>query len=204
MRSPFDRIARPYVFLEKICFGNALQRARTHCLSYTKSQQHALILGDGDGRFSNALLQSNRTIKVTSIDSSEAMLKLSKARSFANLDQLELMHCNALEYEYPPNHYDLICLHFFLDCFAQQQIDPLIEKLTQSLKPNGIIAYSDFTATNWLHRMLVSILYLAFRASTKIPAKQLPAINWPSSFKKLTSHKERGGFITSEIWQRTN
>src|SRR5206468_3304021 len=52
----FNLIARPYRALEHLTFGPALQRTRTHFLPLLADRQNALILGDGDGRFTAALL----------------------------------------------------------------------------------------------------------------------------------------------------
>jgi hypothetical protein len=52
----FDRIARPYRWLEYLTLGRSLERAREVFLPLLKDRRQALILGDGDGRFTARLL----------------------------------------------------------------------------------------------------------------------------------------------------
>jgi hypothetical protein len=64
----FDRIAKPYRWLEYLTFGKALQNVRLHHLPALLHCRNALILGDGDGRFTAALLAANPPITVRAID----------------------------------------------------------------------------------------------------------------------------------------
>ena len=76
----FDHIARPYRWLEYLTFGPYLERCRFHFLDQLKRHRRALILGDGDGRFTARLLATNPQISVDAVDSSAAMLNLLSER----------------------------------------------------------------------------------------------------------------------------
>jgi len=98
----FDRVARPFRWMEYLTFGSALWRCRTHFLSELKSCRNALILGDGDGRFTAALLAANPQLNVDAVDSSAAMLRLltQRARTAAPdaSTRLRTHHADALAY----------------------------------------------------------------------------------------------------------
>ncbi|MCU1248095.1 MAG: methyltransferase type 12 [Edaphobacter sp.] len=61
----FDRIARPYHWLEYLTLGKALERCRNHHLPQLLDRRHALVLGDGDGRFLAQLLKQNPNLLVS-------------------------------------------------------------------------------------------------------------------------------------------
>jgi hypothetical protein len=59
--SGFDRLAKPYRWLEYLSFGRNLERCRFHFLPQLAGTQRALLLGDGDGRFAERLLRNMLT-----------------------------------------------------------------------------------------------------------------------------------------------
>ena len=54
----FDRIARHYERIESMVFGEDLQRIRCSHMKTFLDAESILLLGDGDGRFLKALLDS--------------------------------------------------------------------------------------------------------------------------------------------------
>ena len=57
-------------------FGPWLGRCRNAQLVHLSGARHALLLGDGDGRFLARLLAANPTLTADVVDSSQAMLRL--------------------------------------------------------------------------------------------------------------------------------
>src|ERR1700759_3335682 len=70
----FDRLATPYRWMELLTFGPLLQQTRTHFLPHLFDRRQALVLGDGDGRFTAELLRRYPNIQVHAVDGSAAML----------------------------------------------------------------------------------------------------------------------------------
>ena len=60
----FDRLAPHYRWMEAVLAGGKLQRCRTAFLNEVKDARHALIVGDGNGRFLSALLRANPSVRV--------------------------------------------------------------------------------------------------------------------------------------------
>src|SRR5258708_5460102 len=75
-----DRIARWYRLAEYLTLGHALEKRRREYLDRTLAAKHALLLGDGDGRFTAEFLTANRAARVDSLDLSTNMLTLAKRR----------------------------------------------------------------------------------------------------------------------------
>ncbi|MGA2218140.1 MAG: class I SAM-dependent methyltransferase, partial [Terracidiphilus sp.] len=70
----FNRLARAYRWMEYATFGPSLSLARNAFLPQLATRRHALVLGDGDGRFTARLLRTNASIHVHAVDASPAML----------------------------------------------------------------------------------------------------------------------------------
>src|SRR6202042_2739590 len=73
-------LPRPYRWFEYLTLGKALENCRLHYLPQLLNKRHALILGDGDGRFLAQLLQHNPNLSADAVDSSSTMLQLLRQR----------------------------------------------------------------------------------------------------------------------------
>src|SRR5258708_9827049 len=134
----FNLIARPYRWLEYLTLGRALERCRTHFLPRLRDRRHALVFGDGDGRFLARLLAYDAELRADAVDTSAAMLRQLRRRSEAAIVdadvRLRTHHANALTFP-AAGGYDLVVTHFFLDCLTQAQDDALVSRGASSLAP---------------------------------------------------------------------
>ncbi len=207
----FDAIARPYRWLEYLSFGLFLERCRFHYLGELSDCRHALILGDGDGRFTARLLAANPHIQVDAIDSSAAMLRLLTQR-VARLgpsasDRLRIQQTNALDFA-PEGPYDLVVTHFFLDCFSEKDVDTLISRITPHLTPDASWMVSEFAIPNrpivrYLSRAIVAALYRIFGLVTGLNIRTLPdyaTLLSRAGFELRQSKAHLGGLLCSEVW----
>ena len=71
----FDPIAKPYRWMEYLTFVRSLERCRNHFVPQLRQCSNALVLGDGDGRFTARLLRVNAGVVMDAIDASAAMLR---------------------------------------------------------------------------------------------------------------------------------
>ena len=204
----FNRIARAYRWLEYLTLGPLLERTRNHHLTRLRTCTQALILGDGDGRFTARLLAVNPDIWVNAVDISGTMLHLLRRRC-AKVTSLRLRthHLSALEYA-PKSSTDLVVTHFFLDCLTQPEVDALVTRLTPTLAPNALWLVSDFRIPSgllhWPARVYIRLLYLAFRILTGLRTNRLP--NYATSlsncgFIPIAVHRGLFGLLTTELWQ---
>ena len=208
-RANFDRIARPYRWLEYLTLGPVLERCRTHFLPLLMDRRHALVLGDGDGRFLARLLGANPHLRADAVDTSAAMLHLLRQRCQAlTTTRLRTHHHNALEHA-PAADTDLIAAHFFFDCLTQSELDALIHRLALQIRHDALWLISDFRIPSGLLRhpakLYIRLLYLAFRLFTGLRTRQLPDHETPLRRAGLTrthQHLSLFGLLTTEIWRR--
>jgi ubiquinone/menaquinone biosynthesis C-methylase UbiE len=209
----FDPIARPYRWLEYLTFGPYLERCRFHFLNQLKTRHHALILGDGDGRFTARLLAANPIIAIDAVDSSATMLRLLSER-VSRLGQnarqrLRTIHSDALAFRPEGEPYDLVVTHFFLDCLTEDDLTTLLTHLDPHLDQNTTWLLSEFAIPQHqpaasVSRLVITALYQAFRILTDLKTRRLPdyTSNLPQHDFLRTARKTfLGGLLVAEIWQ---
>jgi ubiquinone/menaquinone biosynthesis C-methylase UbiE len=208
-----DGIARWYRLFEYLVFGRALERRRLEYLSEIANASRALVLGDGDGRFTTEFLRRNSKVQVESVDLSAGMLALAKQRiGKVGIDstRVTFRHGDATTIELL-NQYDLMVTHFFLDCFGETELTSLIAKISEHCLPGARWVVSEFAlpeviAWRWLARCFTRFMYLAFRVATGLKVTQLPDYNRAlkqNGFRLLKSRRALGGLLVSELWERT-
>ena len=210
----FNNIAKPYRWLEYLTFGKTLENCRTHYLPQLLDRRNALILGDGDGRFTSKLLAANPNIKVLAIDTSATMLELLRHRCEATAtnaaERLRTLNANALTFplENAAATYDFIVTHFFLDCLTQPELDSLITRINPTLPPGALWLISDFRIPHGFMRLpaklLIRSLYLAFHLLTGLRATHLPDYAAPltqAGFTRIAHQHRLLGILTTELWQ---
>ena len=181
--SNFDRIARPYRWLEYFSFGPMLERVRFYRIPQLAAARRALVLGDGDGRFLARLLAANPALHADVIDQSPAMLRLlqSRAAAIGAANRIRIHHTDAQSFQPPGppyNAYDLVITHFFLDCLTTEQIQTLAKKIRPYLTQNALWLISEFAIPSGgvalPARSIVAVLYTAFRIITGLRVRNLP------------------------------
>jgi ubiquinone/menaquinone biosynthesis C-methylase UbiE len=210
----FDRIARPYHWLEYLTLGKALERCRNHHLPQLLDRRHALVLGDGDGRFLAQLLKQNPNLRADAVDTSATMLQLLRQRSEATAhnvtSRLRTHQANALTFPLQDAEasYDLIVTHFFLDCLTQPELNTLITRIAPTLTPGALWLISDFRIPNGVMRLparaLIRSLYLAFRILTGLRSTHLPDHATPlaqAGLTRIAQQHSLAGLLTTELWQ---
>jgi SAM-dependent methyltransferase len=207
MPSGFDRIARPYRWLEYLSFGPLLTRCRNHWLPELQHKRRALIIGDGDGRFTARLLQETPEITADAVDISQAMLALLHARTTKFSNRINTHCTNALTFA-PTGSYDLLITHFFLDCLSTSEIHRLAQTLRPHLAPEALWIVSDFDIPSigpsaLPARVLIHFLYLAFGLLTGLKTRRLPDHRSALQDAGLQCKNRKtwlGGFLFSEQW----
>jgi SAM-dependent methyltransferase len=212
----FDRLARPYRWMELATFGPWLGRCRRAFLAETANRRHALILGDGDGRFTARLLAENSIIEIDAVDVSPAMLKALTRRAGRNVARVRTHLAEARQWrpDLSPDvvaknqPYDLIVTHFFLDCLTTEEVQSLASELRRAVAPSALWLVSEFAVpAGWFGRMLarplISGLYLAFGWLTGLTVRTLPDYRsalGAAGFILLQRRTWLAGLLTAELW----
>lgn len=210
----FDRVARVYRWSEYLALGTLLERTRFHLLPRLAACRHALVLGDGDGRFAARLLAQNPALDAVAVDTSAAMLSLLRERCSRTIPnaatRLTTVQASALEANVPART-DLIATHFFLDCLTQQQVDALAHRIAAQVAPGTLWVISDFAVPQRavlraLGAAYIRALYFAFRVLTGLRVTSLPDPQrslTAAGFHRIERHERCAGLLYTELWQRT-
>jgi SAM-dependent methyltransferase len=207
-----DRLARWYRLLEYLVFGRALERRRCAYMDQLADVRHALLLGDGDGRFTAELVKRFPLAQVDSVEQSSGMLALAQAR-------LRKLHLDSERIRFWPadartidlhGPYDLIATHFFLDCFWLDELRPLIARVGEHCAPGGCWLVSEFGLPDagWPRAAagaLIWTMYSFFRIATGLQVSRLPEYGPVLEENGFRIHRRcvtAGGLLVSELWER--
>jgi SAM-dependent methyltransferase len=219
----FSPLARLYRWMEYFTFGPFLQFTRTAFLRRLTRSRRALVLGDGDGRFTARLLRANSAIQIDAVDSSSSMLAaltrragpqasrirthLADIRFWQPLGILESPGARAHSAA-PLVLYDLVATHFFLDCLSTAEVAALAARLRPALAPSALWVVSEFAIPpGWqgslIARPLIKCLYLSFGLLTGLAVRALPGHSSAlraAGFTLLNRRSRLAGILVSELW----
>jgi SAM-dependent methyltransferase len=95
----------------------------------------ALFIGDGEGR--NSVYAAKKGWNVISLDISDVAKTKAKKLADENNVQLEYIVCDALDYDFPVEKFDLVAIiYFHVETERRMDFD---QNIIRSLKPNGKI-----------------------------------------------------------------
>jgi ubiquinone/menaquinone biosynthesis C-methylase UbiE len=206
----FDRLAPHYHWMETLCGGGLLQRARTVWLDELKDCRRILSAGEGHGRFAAACAARFPEAELTCIEASAAMIATAKAHlgyagKTVRWHQADLLHWQTDE------KFDAIATCFFLDCFPPDELAAVIGKLASRAAPNAIWLVVDFALpsrglSRWRAQVVHALMYTFFRRVVALPARRLTAPDELLRAHGFQLSKRRAfnwGLLRSDLWHRT-
>ncbi len=204
----FNGLTHVYRWMEVASFGPWLQRCRCAFLASLSQCRRALVIGDGDGRFTAQLLRVNADIRVDAVDASSAMLRELRRRAGADANRVNAMCVDARELQPENSPYDLVVTHFFLDCLTTAEVESLVHTLRAALSPSARWIVSEFAVpSGWygqlVARPLIRILYWAFGLLTGLKVRSLPNYRdalRKSGFEMIAERELLGGLLVGEVW----
>jgi ubiquinone/menaquinone biosynthesis C-methylase UbiE len=199
--------------MEFLLAGDKLQRCRTAFLDEVAGARNILILGEGNGRFLAACRRALPNANVTCVDSSNRMLAIARKRleqSGGDPERIEFVTTDALAWPAPPNSFDLIVTHFFLDCFQTGELKILIASLARAATGRAVWLLADFQvpASGFGRYRAAAIhraMYLFFRLATGLSARSLAN---PDRFLRAHNFNLRErrvsdwGLLRTDCWVR--
>ncbi len=206
--SGFDKLARSYRWLEWLSFGPMLQHCRVQFLPCLVGARHALLLGDGDGRFCAELLREVPTVRVTAVDASACMLATLRARAERDGTggRLETVHGDVMR-SLPRDDYDVVCTHFLLDCLSNGEVRDLAAAVRGCCR-SPVWIVSEFAKpagfARWPATVVITGLYAAFGLLTGLRVRALP--DHASALRAHGFELEQGrtylfGLLRAELWR---
>jgi ubiquinone/menaquinone biosynthesis C-methylase UbiE len=209
-----DRLARSYRWMEYAVFGTALQRCRCCHLDRLQNPRSALVLGDGDGRFTACLADRYPDLQIDYLDISSKMIALARRRmereNAAALERIHFHQCDARTATLSAERYDLIAAHFFFDFFSYADVERMISRISALAAPGAAWIVSDFELPSnrrpalWA-RLLLRTMYLFFRFTIGLENQRLSDWRAPlraHGFVARGASRLWTGFIVSDLWIR--
>ena len=205
----FNCLAGVYRWMEWASFGPFLGACRSTFLPHTTHCRNALVLGDGDGRFTARLLRANPHIGVRAVDASPAMLAALTRACGPNIARLTRELADLRSWRPSPSApCDLVVTHFFLDCLSTHEVLDLARQIRPSVSPNALWVVSEFAIPpGWFGRLIakpiVRSLYLAFGLLTGLHTRKLPdhaSALQSAGFSRIKRRSHLGGLLVSELW----
>lgn len=211
-RRSFDRLAAIYHGLEWLAFGRDLERARFRYLQELRDCRCVLVLGEGDGRCLQRLVQVAPAARIDCIDISAAMIDRARQRlSAADHTRVTFRCADARSVELPLDSYDGVTTLFFLDCFTDAEVATIVGKVQESLRSSATWLFADFTApaSGWQRaraQVWLKVLYTFFRWQTDLTALTLPHSEKhieAAGFRPVNRTKLQQGLLTTEVYRRS-
>lgn len=204
----FDSIASWYRWLEWSTFGHALQRCRTAFIGEAANARNALILGEGDGRLLERLLEVNKTAAITVIDSSPRMVELARRRVGGN-SRVRFVCGDARRVMPRTGEFDLVITAFFLDCFRAPDVALLVGSAATRLVDGGLWLWSDFVPPGrgplrWPNRCIIAVLIRFFRLTSRLEADRIVPCDGflrSAGLGLLAERRMCGGLLAAQLWQ---
>jgi len=192
--------------MEFVLAGEKLQRCRTAFLAEVEEVQNILLAGEGHGRCLRECCDRFKNARITCIDASQRGLEIEDFE----VNRIEFVRANLLDWTPRPVSYDLIVTNFFLDCFSRDELERVICRLAASgtSKANWLLADFQMAASGIKKirsRLILWSMYLFFRTVTRLPAKNLTS---PEPFLKQTGFRlhqraeAEWGLLHSDWWRR--
>lgn len=212
-----DPLARWYRWVEYAGMGRALARRRSEFLPDMATARRVLILGEGDGRFLAKLLGVNGQAEIDVVDNSVRMLALARKRAedragVETVGRRVRFHPADASTWAPPGNvgYDLIATHFFLDCFSDEALGPMVSRFAVWAADPCRWVVSEFRQPAsgfpaWRARVWIGTLYRLFGWTTGLRVRRLPdhgSALERSGFRRTKAVIKEMGLLTSELWER--
>jgi SAM-dependent methyltransferase len=211
-RSGFDWMARAYRWLEYGSFGPLLMRCRVSHLARMAGRRRALVLGDGDGRFSARLLETDGRIHIVALDESAAMLASLERRARGGgagqrvtTRRGEIVGLlEAGNFAEEVGGFDLVVSHFFLDCLTTPEVGRVAVEVRRRMGPDGEWVISEFEGGSLAARMVVALLYKGFGLLAGLKTQRLPEYREAleaSGWKCVAESRFGGGLLSGTVWR---
>ena len=209
----FDALAPHYRWMEWLLAGRKLQRCRTAFLRDIPAPRHALLLGEGNGRFLAEFLAAHPLTEVTCVDASAQMLARARMRLESHrIDpaSVNFVCADVFAWSPPQERFDLIVSHFFLDCFQPEQLDQIVTAVSHSASRDAQWLLADFREpvsgpARWRARVILRSMYFFFRRVTGLTGSRVtpPESYFPAhGFALRERLLSEWGLLHSDWWTR--
>lgn len=207
----FDRVARYYSWMETILVGETLQKCRVQFLENAIEAQEILLVGEGHGRFLSELARVNTKARICCVDSSGGMLEAAKQRLLGDHHpgRIDFVTRSILDFR-TEKRLDFIATQFFLDCFEGEELDQVVARIAEMVRPGGQWLVCDFQVprAGWRAlraRVSLFLAYRFFRCATRLPARRLippQDLLRKNGMARVSRAEFNYQLLYAELWER--
>jgi ubiquinone/menaquinone biosynthesis C-methylase UbiE len=205
----FDHLAPHYDWLESLTAGARLQRARTAWLPALEGCRRILSVGEGHGRFAGACASAYQDTELTCVEASPAMLARAQRRQQGRPARIRWQQSDIFSWQ-PDGSYDAIVTCFFLDCFAPDELQRVVDKLAgcASARAKWIVADFAIPASGLARRraqLVHALMYGFFRRVARLSARHVTppdSLLRAAGFSLEARKQWEWGLIRADLWQR--
>lgn len=208
----FSRVARSYDWLASLVFGQAQRRAQLAALRaglpLVGPAPWVLVLGGGPGWVLTELLRQCPAAQVLYLETSAAMLDRARAQLARHAPeaagQVEFRQGSEQALG-PGEQFEALVTFFVLDCFTLEELPGAMARLQAARRPGAPWLVADFRPPRrWWQGLLLRAMYLFFRATVGLRARQLPP--WPAALAQtgasiIYQSNYYCEFITGQVWR---
>lgn len=199
----FNWIARSYDSLVRFAFGDQLYRAQLYFVNEINNNDRVLIIGGGSGKFLRDLLKMKPGIDVVYVEASSKMIGLAQ-----KVTQSKVTFIHGTEDDIPAQLFDVVITNFFLDLFTEDEISPVVKKISSNLRVSGKWLITDFEKTEkFSHQLVLWLMYRFFRVTGSIDAKGLAQWRPVLAAANLTLQNAKSfsdGFVSTSVFVKND
>lgn len=205
----FDRVAPLYPRLERLAYGQRLERGRRAFLPELAACRNLLLLGEGNGRFLKALLTANPACVATVVEISPRMIACARAALTAQQRaRVNWVEGSALNAELPAAAFDAVVTHYLFDLFGPADQARLLQTGLDALAPGGVWQDTEFQTdgptrlARLRNRLLLAASYRFLGALCDFPARRLADHRPLMLAAGLVPEREQsfGHHFTARLW----
>lgn len=202
--SNFNFIAPFYNFLQRLIFGNHLQKAQSFFLNEIKPSSTVLIIGGGSGEIISSIFQVSIPEKVVFVEQSSKMIELAKPKVKNN--KVEFVCSDILDWD-NDEKFDVIVLPFILDCFSTDMVVQVLQKMKLNLREKGSILFTDFVVKPRkfsFSKFLIFAMYFFFKVTAKLKVSELPDFDLAfqmAGFKLVKKNSFVRGTLEAKVYR---
>lgn len=172
MKNNFDKVAKVYDALAALVFGDKLDKAQQTFVNKLKCNEKILIIGGGTGKILEWLPQ-DAGLMVDYLELSSQMIEKARKRRSKALET-NFIQDDIMMHE---GKYDVIIANFFLDCFNEEQLVRVIEKIESLMKVKGKLIVADFSlSTGQRDQLLNKLMHRFFKLVANLESDHLKDI----------------------------
>jgi len=208
----FDRVSRFYPFLERLVFGDALERSRASFINQVATARQILLIGEGNGRFLElALGIVPSTAGLVILDPSRRMLEAARRRGERHPRGSRTNFVCGDGRTWSPGRFafDLFVTHFVLDLYTPANQERLIANLDAHAATEAYWIDVDFVPDppRRAHQALMWLQYCFFRVVAAVEADRLygsDALLRRRRWELVDTRQHAGGLVQARLWHRAS